>query len=675
MATKRTDIQGLRALAVLIVVIYHVWPERLSGGFIGVDVFFVISGYLITAHLLGEVVRTGRISLRDFWARRVRRLLPAAFTVLIVAVALSLLILPESILKQNLAEIGAAAVYALNWLLVANSVDYLASENAPSVVQHFWSLSVEEQFYILWPLVLVGALFISRKNGALNFRQHATVFLAVIFVSSLGISIWVTHVSPNVAYFATYTRAWEFASGGLLAMYGKPIFDSLSSRMKDILSWCGLGLVLVPAFLYTSATPFPGWTAAVPVLGTLLLLKLGDCSSIWSPQFLAKFAVVQVVGDVSYAMYLWHWPMVVAVPVALGHPIGLKSGLAIVVGSFVLALVTQRFVEEPFRKRNGPLRGNARTYTFMAAGMVCTVAVVFSFSAFIRTDTEKIDELASDPGGCFGYFAIANDCAEPYAVTDTVSPIAAVDDQSAAEVVREEWDCLAGELMAGRECELVFGSGSGPRIALVGDSHADHLLPAIMRIAEEDEWTLDVYTKSSCSAFEGARELSPKSVQEQHDACVLWGEDVRQELIEKSDVDLVLLSSNERANRIDENRVSAGLDELELKSLPLAVITDVPGLPAEQKGPNCVETQTGRGIVDDPCSFKLEDSEGAVSSMAEARGIPTIDLRSELAHGGVTHSVIGGTIVYHDRAHLTGTFARTLAPWLSDQIDSILDAE
>lgn len=161
---KRLDIQGLRALAVLLVVIYHLWPGRLTGGYVGVDVFFVISGYLITAHLVKEAAQSGTVALGRFWARRVRRLLPAAFTVLIACAVVALFVLPAAQRAQNLREIGASALYVQNWLLAFDSIDYLGAENQASVVQHYWSLSVEEQFYLVWPVLIVIALAVAGET-------------------------------------------------------------------------------------------------------------------------------------------------------------------------------------------------------------------------------------------------------------------------------------------------------------------------------------------------------------------------------------------------------------------------------------------------------------------------------------------------------------------------------
>lgn len=226
--------------------------------------------------------------------------------------------------------------------------------------------------------------------------------------------------------------------------------------------------------------------------------------------------------------------------------------------------------------------------------------------------------------------------------------------------------------MDGREC--VLGDQSQPQatVALLGDSHADHLLPALQRLADAQSWRLLVYTKSSCSGFERERELSPQKVQDQHDSCVEWGARVRAEIAANADIDLVLLSSNERANRLDEEAIADDMKELTAAGTRLAVVTDVPGLDDDERGPSCVEDAISRGEKDDPCARPLNRTPGPVSATAEQLEIPIVDLRSSLCTGDLCHAVIGGTIVYHDRAHLTLSFAQTLTPWFADQLNPLI---
>ena len=239
----RTDIQGLRALAVSLVVVYHLWPTGLTGGFVGVDVFFVISGFLITLHLM-QKPPSGPRDLATFWGRRVRRLLPASLLVLATTLVLSRLLAPDTQWGNTAKQARAATLYVVNWVLANDSVDYLAAENAPSPVQHFWSLSVEEQFYFVWPILILGMVLLARR---LRANQDLAVLggLAVLVVASLGYSIWDTHSNPPSAYFVTPTRMWELGIGGLLAVVvavrqRRGLGHLLPPGARTVLAWVGL---------------------------------------------------------------------------------------------------------------------------------------------------------------------------------------------------------------------------------------------------------------------------------------------------------------------------------------------------------------------------------------------------------------------------------------------------
>src|SRR3954469_4412246 len=253
----RAEIQALRALAVALVVVCHSWPHVLPGGFVGVDVFFVISGYLITAQLLAEVRRRGTVSLTGFWARRARRILPAALLVLAGCALATVAWVPQNHWQQFLDEIRASTAYVENWQLAHTATDYFA--NAASVqspVQHYWSLSAEEQFYLVWPVLIGLTVLVGR-------RYSLAIAMGGLGLASLAYSIYDTHANPAAAYFITPTRAWEFAAGGLLAL------APAIKRGSPPLSWLGLAAIAAGAVLYSSETPFPGYAAALPVLGAV----------------------------------------------------------------------------------------------------------------------------------------------------------------------------------------------------------------------------------------------------------------------------------------------------------------------------------------------------------------------------------------------------------------------
>jgi len=281
----RPDIQGLRAIAVAMVVLYHLWPSLLPGGFAGVDVFFVISGYLITGHLWRGFAATGRLSLADFWGRRARRLIPAAALVLAVTWIASWIILPASRLADTAQQILASALYFQNWQLARDSVDYLKSDAAASPIQHFWSLSVEEQFYLVWPLLFLLAALLTLKFGPARrerARGAAAGFLtAALVAGSLAYSVWYTRQDPSAAYFVTTTRMWELGAGGLLALAPARISQVLGRQ--GWLGWSGLVLVVASAFTLRGTMPFPGALALLPVGGAVALIAGGSAGAAHGP--------------------------------------------------------------------------------------------------------------------------------------------------------------------------------------------------------------------------------------------------------------------------------------------------------------------------------------------------------------------------------------------------------
>ncbi|MEV6703587.1 acyltransferase, partial [Streptomyces sp. NPDC051453] len=338
---QRPDIQGLRALAVTLVVLGHAGVTRLSGGYVGVDVFFVISGFLITSSLLRELSATDRISIRAFYARRALRLLPASALVVLVTLAGSWLFLSKVRFAEYMSDAFASALYAVNFRLAATGTDYLAEGSPPSPFQHFWSLAVEEQFYLLWPLLLLLGRRLSRRRRALL----ATPLVALCVVS-FGLSVHVTGRSAPWAYFGSHTRAWELGAGALvaLALLRPP---RLPAGVAVAMTWAGLACVIAAALRFDADTPFPGTAAVVPVVGAALVI-VGGTSPAWpGARRMLTARPVTWLGGVSYSWYLWHWPFLVIGPKALDRPAGTHLELALGAAALLPAWLTLRLVENP----------------------------------------------------------------------------------------------------------------------------------------------------------------------------------------------------------------------------------------------------------------------------------------------------------------------------------------
>ena len=329
----RPEIQALRAVAVMLVVLYHFWPYALRGGYVGVDIFFVISGFLITGQLRRMQQRAGRVRPLTFWAGRLRRLVPAALLVVAATAAGIIAWVPQSSWPNFLNQGLAASLYFVNWALAADSVDYLHSGSVASPFQHYWSLSVEEQFYLVWPLLFLlaaGLIWWWHRQHALSAKHSDTLLiwvLGAVTAASLAWSIIDTRLDPTVAYFSTFTRAWEFAVGGLLTFV--PGLSAEASRRSQQLHaagrWVGLLIILFTAVRFTADLAFPSYTAALPVLGALLVIWGGMPRTWWALNPVVRFRPVQRLGDWSYSLYLWHWPVAILAAYALGRTPGSET--------------------------------------------------------------------------------------------------------------------------------------------------------------------------------------------------------------------------------------------------------------------------------------------------------------------------------------------------------------
>ncbi|RZI83481.1 MAG: acyltransferase, partial [Microbacterium sp.] len=396
----RTDIQGLRALAVSLVLIYHLAPDSLTGGYVGVDVFFVISGFLITLHLLGRIPRSGR-DLVGFWSRRVRRLLPASLLVLASTLVASRIWAPETQWANTARHARAATLYVVNWVL-SGEVDYQHAEDAASPVQHFWSLSVEEQFYFVWPVLILLLGLLARRLGRENRLHVVLAGLVMVVAASLAYSIHITGTNPSAAYFVTPARVWELGIGGILACIvllatghqhheehrHRAVRDTLRPEIAVPLAWLGFAAIAYAAVTFTEDTPFPGWHAAIPVLGTAAVIGAQSTQGTGSPGNLLALRPVQWLGDVSYSVYLWHWPLVVIVPQATGHDLTWTDRGSIALATLALAALTKTYVEDRFR---GASWGVPLPKPFAIAGLAMTVVI-----AGAAVQLHESDQLAAD---------------------------------------------------------------------------------------------------------------------------------------------------------------------------------------------------------------------------------------------------------------------------------------
>lgn len=685
MHSKRLDIQGLRALAVLLVIANHLvgWP---SGGFIGVDIFFVISGYLITGLLLREQHKSGAISLKGFYTRRVKRILPAAVTVLLTTVTLGYVLFPLSRAIGLIEDAGWSAIFVANWRFIATGTDYMHATDSISPLQHYWSLAVEEQFYLVWPLVLIVVFGLIHRRP----RAVAVWIIGVLSVASLAWAIWDSAAHPTAAYFSTLTRVWELGAGALLAMLGTQL-DLISRRVRATAGWLGLGVLIAGALLITENFPFPGPWAVVPVLGTVLVIASGTSSLGRLRLYPLTNRVSVYIGEISYSLYLWHLPVIVFVGTLLPQR-GEKFILFASLLMLVLAVLSYHYVETPLRNSQWTLRNlkppRLTELNLSHVGMPALVVVVILLGlgvvqsrvplaqAVTQTSisalTEgRIDSAASNQR--------ANEIAEALDAKVWPSLEPSIDalgpDSRAPEWVTdgclglEQNNALSPEQNALR---CVYGDPeSNKTIAVMGDSLAISYVPGI-RAALSDGWRINIYTMSQCPAVNVSIKLGDGGAAPHCDEFRDWSLDQINEI----KPDLVLLVSSPGAiNRLASGAVGdAALEEWgdgtrrTFEALAGLRTISLDGPPPSHSLTECaIAGSTPASCVSSPVK---EFVDVALQVRAIAADYPDVVVPSTILwfcnEGGLCPGFIGDAPTLVDGSHLSSRASEALAPLMRD---------
>ncbi len=672
----RADIQGLRALAIGLVVLYHLWPNRLTGGFVGVDVFFVISGFLITGHLVKAIGdRPHPRLLVGFYARRIRRLAPAAVVVLVFVLAVSLAVFPAASWAPTAWSVLASTFFVENWHLAAQSVSYLETASQPSALQHFWSLSVEEQFYIVWPILLIGVALVARKHAS----RAIPIAILIVGVLSFGWGIVHTRIDPDVAFFDTSARAWQFAVGGLVA------FMPLPTRLfRGALPWIGIAIIAVATLTFSDSTPFPGFAAVLPTVGAALVIAgRSDEGSNWSWAFLSRFGPVKWLGDVSYSAYLWHWPLIVLVPQVLGRDLDLRTKLAILLATLVLAALSYRFVESPVRKSRVL---TARQWRSFAAG--ATAAAVLAAGAFGSVGVANAATAAanaaiiakvSNGDSCYAAAALDNEkCADPLGVIDKDHLPASLADKPLA------WqdNCIDDVTEnTNKLCEL--GDPNGAQTVLLwGDSHAGAWSSAFDIAGKINHWRVIVAARNKCPSSlvaPDATAFGDELPKDQQSWCGARNKWVLDDVAPRADkvvlanlwANYVFPGGNQAQDAGYEGLVkgveSIGRDVTVMQHVPLTG----PTLEKKVWGPDCLAEKAAKECSN-PVGQAYPASTSAVFSALvedgygrQVRYVPVFD---RFCDDERCYSAVGGVSVYFDGSHLSHSYSSSLGPWLADSL-------
>ncbi|CAM3399054.1 acyltransferase family protein [Stackebrandtia soli] len=682
----RPDIEGLRAVAVGLVVAAHAGIPALAGGFVGVDVFFVISGFLITTLLARELRHTGTISLRRFYARRFTRLLPASTLVLLATLLAAWLWLPITRLAGLGWDAVAASGYAVNLRLAIVGTDYFGADSPPSALQHFWSLAVEEQFYLLWPLLLLGVASVAGPRSRRSTRLAVTA-VSGVFVASFALSLTYSADAASWSYFGPHTRAWELAAGALLAL-AAPRLTRIAPPVAAAASWLGLAAIGTAAFLFDDGTAFPGHAALLPVAGTVLVMAGGTTGARHGAFALLRLRPFQFVGRLSYGFYLWHWPVLLIAPFAFDRTGSIAfNGLAML-GALGLAWATYRLVEDPLRRlpvwKHAPWRaiglGATLTAATTAAAVVAIVVLVplATPRGAPATDTTAALSNATDANATLSGLisASADQSMLPSNLTPTLDAVGG--DRPA--VYRDDECHLDLTDSRTRNGICSYGDVDAERtMVLFGDSHAAQWLPTLSVIARDTGWRLVPLTRSGCPV--ATVEIFHDHLKRRYTECSGWRAESFA-LIERLDPEFIVTSSINGHAPIDGTgaRVpdqdgamvdgwETTFDRLQDSGRELTYIMDTPhfGRPV----PDCVAshpTEVEECAVASADARLDPDRAQRIAELASANDIDVIDPLPLFCAEGICPAVIGNTLILRDSNHITTVYMRAIAPLLEPRL-------
>ncbi|MFG3018137.1 acyltransferase family protein [Streptomyces sp. NPDC048254] len=655
----RPDIQGLRAVAIMMVVAMHCGIIDIHGG---VDVSFVLSGFLIGGQLLAEIDKTGKVSLSKFWARRFRRLGPAmAVTIIATAIAAWVFGSPlrfDTYMKDGL----SSALSIMNWRLVETGTDYFANDGSQSPYQHFWSLGIEEQFYLVVPVTLVVTVWLSRKM----FRNRALVglFLTAVIGSSFYLGYTLTSVNQPLAYFATHTRIWELTTGVFLALVARSL-SRLNAGLAAVVSWLGLATTLVTALLISDKTPLPGYAVAGPVLGAVMIIAGGCAAPRLGVERLLDNPLFNFVGNVSYGWYLLHWPLLILWPYIADRDITYSDRFRVASASFILAVAMHYVVERRFRNNvdlvlrpwKGILLGGTTTAT--AAG--ATALAIFL--------PLNLDTVASTTTVASGY---SNQASVEDAALQTRLTAAGQSSLQKSPDDHASKSCI--DSTTDKEFDLadacVLGDAKGKQtMVLMGDSHAWQWSDAFDKIGQELHTRIVIVSKGGCSPQ--VYDITNPELNREYTECTSWRNSAFAAL-DKIKPDIIVISDRARreATRTGAEALFAALKN---NSAQLVYMTDTPE--PGQNIPDCLATHTNDLSA---CNRKRSEAlefpkfRTMEQQVAEKHGAYIIDTVPLFCAQDVCPAVIGDQVVFTDDSHITSGYAKTLIPYLKPTLKKVL---
>jgi peptidoglycan/LPS O-acetylase OafA/YrhL len=651
----RADIDGLRAVAILLVVTYHVWLGRVSGG---VDVFLMLSAFFLTRTFLHRIHTGAPPDIARRLVGTFRRLLPAAAVTLLSVLVLARVFYPATTWRSLWEQTWASLLYVQNWVLAADAVDYYNRGEAPSPLQHFWSLSVQGQAFVIWAVLFAICLLIIRHSRRTPDAVVAVVFGAV-FVVSLAYSIVRTDTAQQLAYFDTGARLWEFAAGSLLVValpYLRP-----GPTVSAVLGWVGIAGLLACGVLLDVEGGFPGYLALWPVVCAAMIVVSGTGDAGRGPARLLASRPLRLAGRDAYGLYLVHWPILVTwLVVRERTEVGAVGGVAIVAASLVSARLLTFAVDHPVRQWRRAERGVLSSVAVVAIAALVVVVPVGTWQGVTAYREQQIAEqqLSANPGA---HVLFDDEISEPDPELPMIPLATAIED----EWVQLELECsgvraITEDILHGSCFEMPGTQRARESIAVIGDSHAQQMTAALVPIAEERGWGVITLVRGGCAMGLDDPGFDP-------DFCPQWREAAIRhvEAIKPSAVMTVVTAAD--AGDEDE-RLRPGIerfiDRMDAAGIPIIAVRDNPRFGYNMFG--CViESDEPEG-----CSMPRGSSLAAANParILQRESITHVDLTEWICPDDVCPAVVGNVAVYRDDNHLSSSYARTLAPVLEAQL-------
>lgn len=648
----RPEIEGLRIVAALLVAIYHIWFGKVSGG---VDVFFVVSGFLITTSIISTINKTGEFKFWPYISKLMKRLFPLAFIIILVVLILSIFFLPSTIFDKTIKETFSSMFYYQNWQLAISNTDYLDANQMKSPFEHYWAMSIQGQFYIIWFILFSGILLLIKKYGLSNGKRLVNVVLGFLFIVSFIYSVYLTAINQPLAYFITFTRVWEFALGGLLCINLSSI--KISNIAAEIIGWIGLiGLILTGA-LFDVSTMFPGYIALWPMTCALLIILSGNKETKYGVKNFLSMPIMIKLGGVSFGIYLWHWVLLSFYKYNISENPGIVAGLLIILLSIALSFVTTKYIETPIR--NAKFNKLAfKRIGYIALVNILLITGLVSHNQYVKIQDKKAVANKDYPG------ALSINLDKDKIKENKPKPEFAnvFDDLPQSHLENSNQSMSKSEVKVGE-----YGKQKDYKatIALVGSSHSEHWLGAVIKAAEENDYRVINITRSGTRFSTGYKK---NTLQDD------WVKNVENYLEKADDIDLVLshvTASDTESEKIQQQMVDQLLKVKNNYGIEVMAIRDIPRYDfnvseeLEKHGEKDTIERMNKG------NRQLDEAFWEQISNEE-KDLPQFDPSEYFKVNGKYRPIIGNIVVYRDMDHMTNTYSETFGPILGDEIKKVV---